>query len=86
GYTCVPSPELHAPPEGQLYFSGGYDTQTHASRDGGTLSGFQIECPFTGVRDSKPDRDRFAKALCEVLTNQYFPAHFGQPLAPKKTP
>ena len=48
------------------------------------LSGFQIECPFDGVRDTKPNRERFVKALCEVLTTEYFPAHFGKPLAPQK--
>ena len=84
GYTCVPSPTLHAPHEGELYFNGGYDTPRHASRDGGTLSGFQIECPYNGVRDTKPDRERFVKALCDVLTKEYFPAHFGKPLAPQK--
>jgi len=84
GYACVPAPDLHSPPEDQLYFNGGYDTQVHASRDGGTLSGLQIECPFVNVRDTKPNRDRFMKVLCEVLTTEYFPAHFGQPLAPKK--
>lgn len=84
GYTCVPSPDLHAPPEGQLYFSGGYDIQVHAAHDGSTLSRIQIEAPFVGVRDTKPNRDRFSKALCEVLTTSYFPVHFGQPLAPKK--
>ena len=86
GYTCVPSPALHAPREKELYFNGGYDTQIHASRDGGTLSGIQIECPYAGVRDNRPDRERFVKALCEVLTTQYFPAHFGKPLTPLKTP
>ena len=86
GYVCVPAPALHAPHDREPYFNGGYDTQIHASRDGGTLSGFQIECPYAGVRDTRPDRERFVKALCEVLTTQYFPAHFGKPLTPPKTP
>ncbi len=86
GYICVPGPAVQAPAEGELYFPGGYGTQTHGSRDGGTLSGIQIECPFVGVRDTKPNRERFAKALCEVLTSQYFPAHFGKPLASQKAP
>ena len=87
GYHCVPSPTLRAPGEGELYFNGGYDTLIHAFKNGGALSGFQVECPFDGVRDTKPNRDRFVKALREVLTKDYFPAHFGKPLAPqKKTP
>ncbi|MDB6117315.1 MAG: N-formylglutamate amidohydrolase [Verrucomicrobiaceae bacterium] len=86
GYTCVPGPTVHAPAEGELYFPGGYDTQIHGSRDGGTLSGIQMECPFVGVRDTKPHRENFAKAFCEVLTTQYFPAHFGKPLGPQKAP
>lgn len=85
GYPSVPSP-AHVHPGGQPYFSGGYNTARHGSRDGGPISGVQIEANWTGVRDSEDNREAFAGALAEALET-YIGTHFriditvGAPLA-----
>jgi hypothetical protein len=74
GYPSVPSPaSVH--PGGQSYFSGGYNTARHGSRDGGPISGVQIEANWTGVRNSPANREAFAIALVESL-GVYFDLHF----------
>ena len=79
GYDAVPSP--WAPnPAGAPYFSGGYNTRRHGSRDGGTISSIQIECNWQGVRDSESNRAAFAVALASALQN-FFETHFGITLA-----
>jgi len=82
GFASVPSPDVPAPKEGELYFRGGFNTDTHGSRRGGTLSALQIECPWVGVRDTPSNRARFVDALTDVLP-LWFRSHFGIPLAPK---
>lgn len=82
-YLCVPSPSMKAPAEGQDYFRGGYNTDTHGSHSGGPISAIQIECPLDGVRDKAENRARFVAALTDVLP-VWFKTHFGGPLAPKK--
>ena len=74
GYPSVPSP-AYVHPGGQPYFSGGYNTARHGSRDGGPMSGVQIEANWTGVRDSPANREAFAIALVESL-GVYFDLHF----------
>lgn len=44
GYASVPSPD-HPTPGGGHYFSGGYSTRRHGSREGGTIDGVQLELP-----------------------------------------
>lgn len=83
GYLCVPSPKVPAPNEGEQYFMGGYTVDQHGSRDGRTINAIQIESPFDGVRDTKENREKFAKILVEVLP-VYFKTHFGIELAPAK--
>lgn len=61
------------------YFSGQYDIAAHGSRDGGTVSAIQVECPSLGVRDKPANQQRFAKALAESL-GVYFETHFGRKL------
>ncbi len=61
------------------YFSGAYDITAHGSRDGGTVSAIQVECPSFGVRDTPANQRRFAKALAESL-GVYFEVHFGRKL------
>lgn len=80
---CVPSPTKPAPTPGADYFSGAYDVQAHGSRDGGTISAIQLECPWKGVRDTPDNQRAFVAALAESLI-QYFPAVFKMPLAPQK--
>lgn len=84
GYNAVPSPDIHAPKEGELYFRGGYNTDTHGSREGGTINALQIECPWVGVRDTPEHRAKFIDALCDILP-VWFQTHFGAPLAPRST-
>jgi hypothetical protein len=82
GYLAVPSPAVPAPKEGELYFSGGYNTDTHGSRKGGTFNALQIECPFVGVRDTKPNREKFIDTLSDILP-VWFQTHYDAPLAPR---
>jgi hypothetical protein len=78
GYPSVPSP-ASPHPGGEPYFSGGYNTERHGSRDAGTISGVQIEAHFEGVRDDAASRDAFARALVRVL-DRWFAAHDGRSL------
>jgi hypothetical protein len=66
GYAAVPSPS--APhPEGAPYFSGGYSTARHGSRDGGIIDALQLEANLQGVRDTAASREVFALAFAESL-------------------
>lgn len=80
-FPAIPSP-AHPSPGKSVYFSGAYDITAHGSRDEGTISAIQIECPWVGVRDKEQNRRRFAKALAIAL-GQYFELHFQMPLASK---
>lgn len=84
GFPSVPSPGDPAP-GADPYFNGGYSTVMHGSRNGGTVSGVQIECNYTGVRDTSLNRQAFAEALAASLA-VYFPAHFGMELSPSGAP
>ena len=54
GYVVVPSPTHSGPAEGN-YYTGGYITQRHGSRDGGTVDAIQIELPrFLRGGESSP--------------------------------
>lgn len=75
GFPAVPSQSQPSPADNP-YFTGGYNTETHTSRHGGTVSGVQIECNYTGVRDSVANRAAFALALTEAL-EVYLEEHFG---------
>jgi hypothetical protein len=80
GIPAVPS-QSQPDPGGNSYFTGGYNTARHGSRNGGFVSGVQIECHYTGVRDTAENREAFAQALGHSLTT-YFPQFFGFPFAP----
>lgn len=77
GFRCLPSPTKSFPGVLAGYFSGAYDITAHGSRDGGTVSAIQIECPWNGLRDKPENQRRFAKALVESL-DVYFEVHFGR--------
>jgi N-formylglutamate amidohydrolase len=81
GFNVVPSPGIPAPSESQLYFQGGYTSDVHGSRTGGSISAIQIESPMKGVRDTEAHRAVFLNALCLSL-EKYYPIHFGKPLIP----
>ena len=75
GVPSVPSPAAPSPGEAD-YFSGGYNTDRHGSRRGGTISGLQIELHRPGVRDTDENRRAFAAALAKVV-EAYMLRHWG---------
>jgi len=81
GVPAVPS-QNQPDPGGHPFFSGGYNTGRHGSRDGGSVSGVQIECNYPGIRDTDVNRAAFATALAEVLSD-FFPIVFGRELGPE---
>src|SRR5690606_34283931 len=83
GYRAVPSPP-EPDPDGQPYFSGGYNTDRHGSGAGGTVSGVQFEHPFAGVRGTPAERAAYTSALVDVL-DQFFRVWLGGPLTAPAT-
>ena len=84
GIPAVPS--VSQPnPSGNPYFTGGYNTARHGSRNGGQVSGVQIECNFTGVRDTEENRQAFSVALGRVLET-FFPEFLEMPFGPTLGP
>lgn len=81
-FRSIPSPSKSSPGKA-IYFSGSYDIAAHGSRDGGTISAIQVECPWNGVRDTEANQRRFAKGLAAAL-GDYFKIHFQMPLTPAK--
>lgn len=79
GYPAVPS-SSDPHPGGEPYFSGGYNTARHGSRNGGPIDGMQIEHHSPGVRNSAAARSAYARALAEVLI-EYLDIHMGIKLA-----
>lgn len=65
GMPAVPS-QAQPDPGDDPYFSGGYNTARHGSRNGGTISGFQIEA-HRSVRDTAAGRAALADAIAEVM-------------------
>jgi hypothetical protein len=66
GYPSVPSP-TRPHPAGDPYFNGGYSTARHGSRDGGRVSGIQIEANWERVRDTEEARGAFATGLATAV-------------------
>jgi len=79
GYPSVPSQPDPFPLQGQPYFSGGYNTARHGSYNGGAIDGVQVECNFSGVRDSPLNRARFADSLRVALSTFLTDHYFAQP-------
>lgn len=75
-YPSVPSIDDPYPQVGETYFSGGYNTERHGSKNTGTIDGIQIECN-QDVRFVEATRKAFATKTAEVfleyLTKHYFP-------------
>ena len=78
GYPTVPSP-AQPDPGGERFFSGGHNTRLHGSRDGGPISGFQLELNREGVRNTPEQRQAFAETNARVI-NRFFQTHFGYSL------
>ncbi|MFH0990697.1 MAG: lamin tail domain-containing protein [bacterium] len=83
GYPATPS-EMQPSPNDPSFWSGGYNTQRHGSSSGGPISGVQIECNMTGVRDTDKNRKKFAETIAEVF--DYYTALnlFRNPVATSK--
>ncbi len=79
GFPAVPSARFRHP-GGAPYYSGGYSTKRHGSRDDGTVSALQLEANFDGVRDSASSHEAFGDALAAAL-DVFFRVHFGVALA-----
>lgn len=77
GYPGVPSLTDPFPQPGQPYFSGGYNTATHSSYNGGTLDGVQIECN-QAIRFDEAVRSTFAGELANSLI-LFIELHYGHP-------
>jgi hypothetical protein len=76
GVPAVPSPEDPSP-GANPYFSGGYDTDVHGSRqEGAVVSGVQMELHRTGVRDTDANRRAFGRALAEAVES-FMTLHYG---------
>jgi len=71
GYQAVPSEKQPNPGSAEYFSAGidGYNTQRHGSLNGGPISGVQIECNMTGVRDTENARKNFAEAFADVVKN-----------------
>ena len=80
GYACVPSVN-DLGPAGSRYFSGGYITVRHGSRDGGIISAIQVEVPQPGIRDTEENRSRYASAFATAV-NTYYGHHLERNIQP----
>jgi len=65
GFATVPSPG-HLHPNGQPYFSGGYNLEQHSAFSGRNTWGMQVELP-TGIRDDDTRRHIFAAAFVKSV-------------------
>jgi hypothetical protein len=78
GYPSVPSIDDAYPQVGELYFSGGYNTLRHGSRDQGGIDGIQVECN-QDVRFTTSAREAFAShfgaVILDYLDEHYFSDH-----------
>ena len=64
GHSVVPSPSIPGP-DGGAYFSGGYNTRVHGSRDGGQIDAIQIESPRS-LRNEAAGPG-YAREIAEVI-------------------
>ena len=73
GYRAVPSPGDPSP-NGRAYFSGGYNTRRHGSRDGGTIDGTQLEHSWP-LRQGRPNHARYASVLAASMQTFFLRYH-----------
>lgn len=79
GYPSVPSEAIPSPGTNSNYFSGGYITFNHTSyANGNDVNGVQVECNFTGIRDTYAHRRAFADSLVYVMA-EFMGLHFDSP-------
>ena len=75
GVRSVPSPGDPSPGQ-DSYFSGGYNTLRHGSREGGTVDGIQLELHRVGLRDTDSNRRAFGRALASTVEG-FMLEHYG---------
>jgi hypothetical protein len=75
GVPAIPS-DVDQAPGADPYFTGGYSTRRHGSREGGPVSGIQLEHHFPGLRDTQANREAYAAAAAGVIRT-YLETHFG---------
>ncbi|MGD8276445.1 MAG: hypothetical protein PVH00_00400 [Gemmatimonadota bacterium] len=73
GYPAVPS-VADPSPGADPYFTGGYNTVRHGSRDGGSVSAIQLELNYPGIRDTETSRQQFA-AMLAAAVEEWFVSH-----------
>ena len=69
-YAAVPSTPDPFPEVGDSFFSGGYNTRRHGSRDGGVVDAIQIECN-QDIRFTESERLKFADSLAVAMLEFY---------------
>lgn len=75
GYPSVPSSTDSFPLDTQYFFSGGYNTLRHGSRDAGTIDAIQVECNSSWRFESEVARKMFSDSIAEVIIN-YIGIHY----------
>lgn len=74
GVRAVPSAPDPFPNDNESYFSGGYNTNRHGSKNGGNIDGIQIEC-HQDIRFDDDLRAMFADSLTKSI-HQYIDFHY----------
>lgn len=69
-YAAVPSTPDLFPEVGDSFFSGGYNTRRHGSRDSGIIDAIQIECN-QDIRFTESERLKFADSLAVAMLAFY---------------
>jgi len=70
GFKSVPS--VNDPgPNGKRYFSGGYKTVRHGSKNGGMISAIQVEAPKPGIRENQTTWSKFSSAFVSTISIYY---------------
>ena len=70
GFKSVPS--VNDPgPNGMRYFSGGYNTVRHGSKNGGMISAIQVEAPKPGIRENQTTWSKCSSAFVSTISIDY---------------
>ena len=80
GTRAVPSGPDPAPVGDEKFFSGGYSTWRHGSKNGGVIDGVQFEHHYLGLRDTSNNRLSYAEDLVGVL-EMFLESHYSWSLS-----
>tara|TARA_B100000989_G_scaffold220993_1_gene168757 strand:- start:391 stop:966 length:576 start_codon:yes stop_codon:yes gene_type:complete len=67
GHESVPSKDCIAPKEGELYFSGRYNTEEYGSKGNGSVDAIQVELNMNGIRDTEENKTVFSKNFMGII-------------------